>query len=257
MKRVERKPKIERVRLIRDEDDADKPTESPTPRVKRIRTIPKTPGKEAAEEPGVLDLLQQVRSGKVTGKQLPLVSRRAIVSLLAAEGYSGPEIAKVLGVSDRTVERDRQSIRESLALQRDPKFVEQTAGRIAHEAELVIQRMRRAAREKDVPPAVRVDAEHRCMQVLLESVRSLQSLGYLPQAAQRLQAELMHGVALLPTMDDLNVEVNRLAKIGVDGGVSKDQIAELRQIPVRALLTAKVDDVKDRLSAQKEAVHEA
>lgn len=252
MKRVERKPRVERVRMIRDEDDAAEIL--PKKRIRRVERV-KKPIKEAPneapDETGVLDLLQQVRSGKVTGKQLPVASRRMIVSLLAAEGYSGPEIAKVLGVSDRTIERDRQAIRESLALQRDPKFVEQTAGRVANEAELVIQRMRRVAREKDVSPAVRVDAEHRCMQVLIESVRSLQSLGYLPQAAQRLQAELMHGVALLPTMDDLSTEVDRLAKIGESGGVSKQQIAELREIPERALLTAKVDDVKDRIHANK------
>lgn len=65
----------------------------------------------------------------------------------------------------------------------DPKLVEQMVGRLAGEAELAIQRIRRAVRDKvrnkDTPKTVRVDAEHRCYQIFSDLVGSMQRLGYL------------------------------------------------------------------------------
>lgn len=183
-----------------------------------------------------LELLSKVRAGTLSGKVLGSTERQSVVALLAADGLSSPEIAHVLQVSDRTVERDKQAIREHNALPRDPKLVEQLVGRLVAEAELCIQRIRRAVREKDAEPAARVDGEHRCFQILDSLTERLQKLGYLPTAATRLQADLTLHDGEVPTAEALQAEVDRLRAIADSSGNSD------------AALSTGVDDIEDALA---------
>lgn len=157
-----------------------------------------------------LELLAKVRSGVLKGNMLGLPERQSLVSLLAGDGLSGPEIAQILQVSDRTVERDRREIRERYAVPRDPRLVDQMVGRLIAEAELSMQRIRRTAREKDIDPSVKIDAEHRCFLIAVAMIDRLQKLGYLPTAATRVQADLTHSMQELPSVEDLQAQVETL-----------------------------------------------
>lgn len=173
-----------------------------------------------------LELLAKVRAGTLSGKMLGATERQALVALLAADGLSGPEIAQILQVSDRTVERDRRDIRDRHALPRDPKLVQQMAGRILAEAELSIQRIRRTAREREVDPAVKIDAEHRCFQIADSTVERLQKLGYLPTAAMRVLADLTHHAAELPSSEDLEKQIAGLRELVAATGQNDPALLE-------------------------------
>ena len=60
---------------------------------------------------------------------------------------------------------------------------------------------------------MKVDAEHRCFQVVNDLVQSLQRLGYLPTAAQKVEADLTHHVGDVPDFGATRAEVVRLKEI--------------------------------------------
>lgn len=219
------------------------------------RTRPRTPPTDtsptAAQNPDAdsaggggmersLELLAKVRAGTLSGKMLGATERQSLVALLAADGLSGPEIAQILHVSDRTVERDRRDIRDRHALPRDPKLVEQMAGRLLAEAELSIQRIRRIAREREVDPSVKIDAEHRCFQIADSVVERLQKLGYLPTAAMRVQADLTHHAAELPSSDDLENQLTGLRELVTSEGQADPALLESIGSMSSALARARV-----------------
>jgi hypothetical protein len=190
------------------------------------------------DEPRTIDLLQQLKAGTLAGAELTIASRRRIVSYLIGDGVPTPEIAQILKVTERTIDRDKRAIRETNAIEKDPKLVAQMVGRLCAEAELTIQRIRRTTREKEVDPAVRVDGEHRCYLVFADMVGRLQRLGYLPTAAQKVEADLTHHVEEIPTSDDLSREIDRIRRIG--GEDTQVAIVKLEQMLTRATIATEI-----------------
>lgn len=185
-------------------------------------------------EERTLSLLQKIQAGTVEPKCIRPAERRLIVSYLMADGYSTADIAQILKVSDRSIERDKKAIREANALSADPELVERMAGRLVCEAELSIQRIRKTARDKSTPQAVRIEAEHRCYQIASDMITSLQRLGYLPIAAQRLQADFTHNIGQIPDFAQMEAEVQRLRQItGETQGTSSTLTEQLNQIEIQ------------------------
>lgn len=181
-----------------------------------------------------VSLLQKIQAGTVDPKCIRTAERRLIASYLMADGYSAADIAQILKVSDRSIERDKKAIREANALSADPELVEQMVGRLVCEADLSIQRIRKAARDKDTPQAVKVDAEHRCYQIVSDMIASLQRLGYLPIAAQRLQADFTHSIGQIPDFAQMQAEVQRLRQItGETQGTDSTLTEQLNQIEIQ------------------------
>lgn len=208
---------------------------------------PANPSDTAPTDDGdgrTVSLLRKIESGAVDPKCLSVSGRRQVVGFLMGDGYSTAEMGQILQVGDRTIERYKKSIRESNAISRDPKLVEQMVGRLVGEAELSVQRIRKAGRDKKVPPAVKVDAEHRCYQIVSDLIQSLQRLGYLPTAAQKVEADLTHYVGQVPDFSTLEAEVQRISRICQDSsGDVPPQVALLERQIVQADLATQVDEL--------------
>jgi hypothetical protein len=163
-----------------------------------------------------------------------------------ADGYSTADMAQILKVSDRSIERDKKAIRETNALAADPELVEQMVGRLVCEAELSIQRIRKAARDKNTPQAVKVDAEHRCYQIVSDMITSLQRLGYLPMATARLQADLTHHVGQIPDLPQIEEELQRLKQItGEIKGTDPQLTEQLNQIETQLVKVKLVNQIEN------------
>ncbi len=162
-----------------------------------------------------IDVLQKLKSGELSGKLLGPETRQAVVSTLTADGASVAEIAAVLKVSDRTIERDRAAIAKRLALHKDPNLTGEVLGRLLSEAELAIQRIRATLRDKGIDPAVRIEGHTRWFQIMDRLVERLQSAGRVDRAPQQLQADLSHHVSI-PTAEALSGELARLKAISPD-----------------------------------------
>jgi len=197
------------------------------------------------EKPTVLDTIRALQARKITGASLSQLDRRGCVEHLTTDGYSLAEIADILKVSERTIARDRKAIQETYAMDPDPKLVGQIVGRLAHEVEQCIARIRRAARDKDASPAHRIEAEHRCFEIFNGYVLRLQQLGYLPTAAHRLEANLKHDLEGLPHFEDIVLEMNRL-RVVAEQSENSDLIGKLgalEQITARASLASQVHEL--------------
>ena len=200
-----------------------------------------------------LALLQQIQNGATDPKAIGLAERRQLVAYLMADGYSTADIAQILRVSDRSIERDKRAIREQNALPRDPALVEQMVGRLFSEAELSIQRIRKATRDKRVSPGVKVDAEHRCYQICSDLTQRLQGLGYLPIASQKIEADLTHLVGGVPDFVELQAAVQRLKHLSSEGGGNGNaaaQIAELEREVTRADLATRVKQIEAQVNEE-------
>ncbi len=172
---------------------SDEPASSnPSP---TARSVSETDG-----ERSVVEIVRALRSGDLAGKSLAPGDRRRCVEHLSAEGCSVVEISDILRVNERTVHRDRKAIREANALTVDPAFAGQMAGTLLGTAEQAMTRIRRFARDRETPAAIKIDAERQCWTITRQLVDTLQSLGYLPRAAQRVDAALTHHIE--PPLDD-------------------------------------------------------
>ncbi len=116
-------------------------------------------------------------------------------------------------VSDRTIERDKKALREEIAITKNPKLVEQMAGRLMYETELSVQVLRKVQREKDASPADKIEAERTNNKNRYQLFKMMQSLGYLPTAAQKIEADLIHRAASSLTLEEIKLEAERVKKI--------------------------------------------
>ncbi len=158
-----------------------------------------------------------MQSRDLSGSALSVNDRRSCVEYLSAEGYSAAEIAGILSVADRTVLRDRQAIKEKNALGRDPALAGQVAGQLIREADSSMGRLRKLARDREAPHAARVEAERSAFGIFRDMVRTLQRLGYLPEAETRFSGDLTHRLdphdSTPPDYEELRLEVERIEAI--------------------------------------------
>lgn len=213
----------------------------------------------SGKEPGgVLATIRRIKSGSLAPANLGAADRRHCVGYLSAEGVSVPEMAEMLGVSERTIARDRRAIIEANAIDPDPKLAGQVAGRLLVEAEHCIGRIRRTTREKDAPHAVRVEGERQVFSILSELTQRLQSLGYLPEAARRVEADVAHRGGGMPTVEELTLELHRLVSnreiVFEAPKEERRQLEALRDAAVRALpgKGQEADDDKSKEGGQDE-----
>ncbi len=206
----------------------------------------------AAEQPvhedePVLALINQIKEGQLQAKTLSAEDRRRCVEVLRGEGYSHAEIAQILQVSERTIHRDIQQIRETHALAPDATFPERMIGELCQQAEVSIARLRRIAREKNTSAMERAMAESFAWKVCRELFEKLQSVGYLPKVPQSLVAEVYQhaDVDAVATYDQLASEIRELAQ--VDSGLGREDPDGARK---RDILLDEVH--RGRLSVQLE-----
>jgi len=204
------------------------------------------PGRRLRDELGdgrhrnVFDVLRDIKNGVLDTSNLSADDRRLCVAQLVGDGLSVGEIAQVLRVSTRTITRDRQAIHEQNAIEPDPRLGYLFAGRLAAEYEATSARIRRVTRDKDTPPAVKIDGEYKCYDMFDRLVQRLQSIGLIPTAAQRVQSDLTHNLGDLSSMADLRNEVLRLETIEREAQGLSPQTAAPPSVPATPTSTASV-----------------
>jgi hypothetical protein len=186
----------------------------------------------------VLSLIKDLQAGRLAGAALAAPDRRRVVEHLALEGYSVPEVAEILKISERTVARDRAAARADHALSPSPELIRESAGTLMRQAEAGIGRLRKLGRDRDVPPAVKVQAEMAAWAISKDVVTKLQSLGYLPTAATRIEATLDARIETdqAPSYDELQQELDRLERIlGAEASSSAEfqELVRLRDTVAR------------------------
>ena len=214
------------------------------------------PAKGQDDGQSVIAVIKGIRSGGVNPKRIDQDLRRRCTEYLSLEGYSVPEMAGILGISDRTVSRDRDAIRRTNALKPDAGFVEQMVGRLVQEADVAITRTRRAVRGKDATVADKLTAEKNCWQIVSELVENLRRVGYLPSAAVEFRGDVTHRVGL-PATGDILAEIERVKAIGLETGSKNpevlDALAVVTQDVEKLAVVEKTKALVERIETEKDS----
>lgn len=205
------------------------------------------PDAHGVPERTVLSLIREIREGRMSGPMLHRDDRLRVVEHLTAEGYTGPEIAEILKVSERTVIRDRIVVRELNALVPTDEMVGQVVGNLVRTAEQVTGRLRRIGRDAGTKAGEKIEAEKTIWVVQRELVVTLQGLGYLPTAPTNLNARITSGDDL-PEAHALLAEIDRLESLpelrAADGTpMVSPGLADLRGMLTRSIVAEQLNSM--------------
>ena len=198
-----------------------------------------SPEESSSEEATInsIDLLQRIKAGILHPKSLSAEGRRSCTEHLLAEGLSDAAIGKILHVTDRTVRRDKRKIREQNAVVPRSDLLPEMVGRLMMAAEQAMGSFLRMARDKSVPPAVGLAAVVQYWRTNLELATKMQSLGYLPTATQKLQADLTHRIQGEDTLEEIHAEILRIEDVVVtslpDDAASHAELKKTKEILLR------------------------
>lgn len=125
---------------------------------------------------GSLDLLALIHSKQLSPKNLHGSARLLLIEHLTAEGVTSAQIASLLKITERTVQRDRKKLRAHYASELDPCTFQERLGELLADADRCVQNLRGMAREKDVDPAVRQRCYEKVHTIRLRTLRFLQDV---------------------------------------------------------------------------------
>ena len=178
-----------------------------------------------------LDILQGIKAGTTNPASLLPYQRKLLVTFLMAEGQSTAEIAHLLKVSDRTIERDKKAVRKENAISQDPELANVIAGRLVDEAQTCIQRIRKFERDGNCPPAAKIEGEKGCFHIANSLAERLQSMGYLPTATKKLEADLVHHIDNQLSLPEIKSEVDRLQ--GIEASLPGKKIKKVKSRAIK------------------------
>jgi len=145
-----------------------------------------------SEELLILTGLQRIKDGLLDPKTLSKEGRQPYVEVLFSEEYTEMQIAEILKVSEKTIQRDIKDIRDRNSLSPDVAQAKQIIGDFFKKALLHHSRLVRLSREQDISNDNKIQAEFFAWRILKEMVTVMQSLGYLPLKPQEIVSDIYH-----------------------------------------------------------------
>jgi hypothetical protein len=165
-------------------------------------------------------LIRALRSGQLRGPDICTEDRRMCVEYLSGEGVGAGEVAELMQVTERTIMRDRAAFRKANALTPDPEFAQEVAGNLVRRCEASAAKFRRLARDKDTPPAAKIEAEDKAIRVEIDTFLCLQKAGYLPTIGSGGAFDPTNLLSLAPQLEDVAAEAARLKGILIEGAAT-------------------------------------
>jgi len=176
-----------------------------------------------------------------------IVERRALVARLSAEGLSSSRIAEQMGISARTVRRDREAVRREASMSRGERLIEEQVAGMIMESQRAVARLRRLANKEDGPLTARVEAEWRAWLACDRLAERLQKMGYLPNAAREVHAKLTHRVEKTASLIEASARVVEFEKILTEAGRMDDKArAEIAALKGEIVREAVGDEAEAR-----------
>lgn len=145
------------------------------------------------EEISAIMLLQKIKSGEINPKTLSKEERQVCVSVLTLqEGFTIAQIAQLMYCCEKTIQRDLGEIRKKNSLSPSLELAREIIGELFIKAQVHASQLMRFARSNEGLLGERVQAEFLAWRVRKELMEKLQTLGYLPSVAQRVEGEIFH-----------------------------------------------------------------
>lgn len=176
----------------------------------------------------ILSLIQQINSGEVNPKDLSPELRQQVVEVLTLEGYSVPQVAQIVQVSEKTVRRDLNVIKERNGLSPSVELTRRLVGDLVMKAEAHRSYLMRMARSREGSMAERSLTEFYAWKVQEALIQRLQLLGYLPLVPHHVSADIYHhdGEKDVATFTDLKKELLSIMGMADKEGILDDTMKE-------------------------------
>jgi len=135
--------------------------------------------------PTTVEWVRRLHAREVRADALPPEVRRHCVQHLTIEGFSASEIAELMMISERTVQRDRDAARRAGAIEPTLQLADELLGEFHRLTLASIQRLTRLANDAGSTAYSRLWAEDTISRVYERFIRLAEKLGYLEHAASR------------------------------------------------------------------------
>lgn len=131
------------------------------------------------QERPILEVLQDIKAGRIDPRLLDQDARRQCVEVLMCEGYKQVEIAPILKCSDKTIYFDKKANCKKNSIKANPDFKAEMVGELVSKAGIHELYLMRFARNTNVPDGVRVQATYFSWRIRVELCEKLRLLGFL------------------------------------------------------------------------------
>jgi len=210
---------------------------------------------QQADRP-ILTLIQHLKDGAVVPSALTREQRQGCVAVLRLEGYTHAQMAQVLTVSEKTIQRDLADIRaRNAASPPSQEHARQIIGEFLVKMEAHHTHLMRLARDKNASVAERVQAEFFAARVLNDLLLRLQSLGYLPERPQHVIGDFVHRLTedggAEPTLEATEQIIQEIELVGQETGFDPTMTEELKALRQR-VEQAKLQQDAQRLLSQQQ-----
>ncbi|HQO37677.1 MAG TPA: hypothetical protein PK107_02550 [Candidatus Omnitrophota bacterium] len=210
------------------------------------------------KDQAILDLVRDIQSGVFDPKDLSKELRQSCVEVLLLEGYSIAALAKILGVSDKSIRRDKTEINARNAVSPSFDMAKAYVGELIARTEGSISHLTRLARSKEGSLAERSQAEYLAWKVLEERTKLLQSLGYLPQTPKTVVADFTHhlsGDSDEKSFGEITSILNEVVSVTQESGTLTPQIREMVDgLNARVTKLKLQEEAEKLLLSQKESI---
>jgi len=194
------------------------------------------------DETPVLDILKQIRDGVFDPKKLASEIRLDCVEhLWHVEAQPTAVMAHLLQVSDKTIQRDKNDIRERNAKKLTPEDRLKIIGELLSKGTAAHENLMRLSRSKDGSIQEKSQAGYYTWKAIEEQAKLLQSLGYFPSKPMQIEADIHYSHEQDLTPAYLKEELARLEGIVSTKGIVDQKITELIEAVKRQIALAEAN----------------
>jgi len=201
-----------------------------------------------------ITLLQKIKSGEINPKMLSKEERQACVSVLTLqEGFTIAQIAQLMCCCEKTIQRDLAEIRKKNSLSPSLELAKEQIGEFIVKAQVHASHLMRFARSGEGSLGERVQAEFCAWRIRKEFMDKLQTLGYLPLVAQRVEGEIFHHFedmdgekGLLELKRSLDAIETTAKETGTFNAETQEKIRQIRSKIEKAELELEVDNLNKK-----------
>jgi hypothetical protein len=132
-----------------------------------------------------LQWLRMVHTGEVVPSDIPPEVRRECIEQLTLQGFSAADIAEMFHISERTVRREREAVRNESTIAPDLQLGDRLLGEYERWTLASLQRLARLAHDASAPAYARLWAEEALSRNYQRLIQTADKLGYIEHGDKR------------------------------------------------------------------------
>lgn len=209
------------------------------------------------EENPVFKIIQEIKEGKREARDLSKDARQECVEVLSFEGYLVPQIAQLLNRNEKTIRRDLQDIKQRNSVKPSIELAAQIVGDMLKKLEACQSYLVRLAHSKNGSIQEKSQAMRHASEIIIETTKQLQSLGYLPSAPQKVVGDIYHhneddDKSFLEAKEKLK-EIETIAKdTGTLDEIIQKHIEDLKTKIEKAEIVKEIEDLSKNQNKKEE-----